>query len=55
MIIVNLKGDADPPIVEYEYDDEDTLDQMLMEGDIIGMSDNDDGIFNSLMTTDPDR
>ena len=53
--IFNFKGDSDPPIVEYEYDDDDTQDTILVEGDIFVKSDNDDGILDSIMTTDPDR
>ena len=53
--IFDFKGDSDPPIVEYEYDDDDTQDTILVEGDIFVKSDNDDGILDSIMTTDPDR
>ena len=49
-MIVNIKGGSDQPIVEYEDDD-----THLTEGDILVKSDNDDGILDSLMTTDPDR
>ena len=41
------------PIVEYEYDDDDTLDDVVVEGDIIVTPD--DGMLNAMMTTDPDR
>ena len=42
------------PIVEYEYDDDDdTLEDVVVEGDIIVTPD--DGMLDSIMTTDPDR
>ena len=43
--------------MEYEYDDDDdTLNDNVMEGDIMARpDDNDDGGLRAVMTTDPDR
>ena len=52
-LIVKQKEESGP-IVEYEYDDDDeTLDDVVVEGDI--MLTPDDERLNAMMTTDLDR
>ena len=53
-MIVELKEESEP-ILEYEYDNDDDV-EIVVEGDIIvTQDDNDDGILNAIMTTDPER
>ena len=48
-------GETDQLIVEYEYDDDDdTLTDNVVEGDIMVKPDDNNGL-RAAMTTDPDR
>ena len=54
-LIVKQREESEP-IVDYEYDDEDTSMDNVVEGDImVKPSDNDDRGLRAAMTTDQDR
>ena len=50
------QGEESEPVVDYEYDDEDTSIDNVVEGDImVTPGDNDDGGLRAAMTTDQNR
>ena len=54
-MIVKQREESEP-VVDYEYDDEDTSIDNVVEGDImVTPGDNDDGGLRAAMTTDKDR
>ena len=54
-MIVKQREESEP-VVDYEYDDEDTSTDNVVEGDImVTPGDNDKGGLRAAMTTDQDR